>query len=87
MQELFNKSLTDRELLLLIADRLERYHSDINAMSLDLTSFKAETRRDIQELRNKSIEQRGFLSGLNWMKTILFTLPPATVAFFFGRDF
>lgn len=76
---------SERDLLVTLLAKFE-------ALERESREFRQETKQEFTELKDRvtSLErakdrQSGFLAGANWLKGLLLTLPPAALAFFFGR--
>lgn len=79
-------SLTDRDLLVRLLTQFEN-------MEREFREFRSEVKSELEDLKDRvtALEraqdtQKGFLSGVDWLRSALVSLPPAAIAFFLGKS-
>lgn len=68
-------SYSDRDLLIMVLERIDGHTQRLDKLE-----------KDVEALKLGSASQRGFLSGVDWLRGIIVAGPPAVIAFFLGRS-
>lgn len=79
-------SYSDRDLIVRLVTQFE-------AMEREFREFRGEVNSELKDLKERVTDleriqdrQRGFLSGVDWLRSALVSLPPAAIAFFLGKS-
>lgn len=79
-------SFSDRDLLVRLLTQFEN-------MEREFREFRSEVKDELEALKDRvtALErmqdtQKGFLSGVDWLRSALVSLPPAAVAFLLGKS-
>lgn len=68
-------SYSERDLLIMVLERIDGHTRRLDKLEAD-----------VEQLKLGSASQRGFLSGVDWLRGIVVAAPPAVLAFLFGRN-
>jgi len=79
-------SFSERDILVRLDTRFETLEREFREFRNETKSHLDELSQRVTELERTSDRQRGFLSGVDWLRGALISMPPAVVAFFLGRE-
>lgn len=79
-------SFSERDILVRLDTRFETLECEFREFRNETKSHLDELSSRVTELERASDRQRGFLSGMDWLRGALVSLPPSVVAFFLGRN-
>ena len=79
-------SFSERDILVRLDTRFETLEREFREFRNETKSHLDELSQRVTELERISDRQRGFLSGVDWLRGALISMPPAVVAFFLGRE-
>ncbi len=78
-------SFSERDILVRLDTRFETLEREFREFRNETKSHLDELSSRVTELERASDRQRGFLSGMDWLRGALVSLPPSAVAFFLGK--
>ena len=79
-------SFSERDILVRLDTRFETLEREFREFRNETKSHLDELSQRVTELERTSDRQRGFLSGVDWLRGALISMPPALVPFFLGRE-
>ena len=97
MSDLLDHDYTDRDLLLILSERMRGVQESVASLSMtfksELGDLRKEFRSEIQSLKDRvtEVERKqdqaaGFLAGARWLWGIILALPAGVVAYIFGAQ-
>lgn len=79
-------SFSDRDILVRLLTMFENMEREFREFRGEVNTELKDLKDRVTELERISDRQRGFLSGVDWLRGALISMPPAVVAFFLGRE-
>lgn len=79
-------SFSERDILVRLDTRFETLEREFREFRNETKTHLDDLSSRVTELERTADRQRGFLSGVDWLRGIIITAPPAVVAFFLGRS-
>jgi len=78
-------SFSDRDILIQLLTKFENMEREFREFRSEMKDELESLKERVTELERSSDRQRGFLSGVDWLRGALISLPPSAVAFFLGK--
>jgi hypothetical protein len=78
-------SFSDRDILIQLLTKFENMEREFREFRSEMKDELESLKERVTELERISDRQRGFLSGVDWLRGALISLPPSAVAFFLGK--
>lgn len=78
-------SFSDRDILIQLLTKFENMEREFREFRSEMKDELESLKERVTELERISDRQRGFLSGVDWLRGALISLPPSVVAFFLGK--
>lgn len=86
MSDVALNSFSNRDLLVTLLTKFENMEREFREFRSEVNSELKELKDRVTDLERQQDRQRGFLSGVDWLRSALVSLPPAAVAFFLGKS-
>ena len=86
MSDVSLNSFSDRDILIQLLTKFENMEREFREFRGEVNSELKELKDRVTDLERQQDRQRGFLSGVDWLRSALVSLPPAAVAFFLGKS-
>lgn len=86
MSDVALNSFSNRDLLVTLLTKFENMEREFREFRGEVNSELKELKDRVTDLERQQDRQRGFLSGVDWLRSALVSLPPAAVAFFLGKS-
>lgn len=86
MSDVALSSFSDRDLLVTLLTKFESMEREFREFRGEVNSELKELKDRVTDLERQQDRQRGFLSGVDWLRSALVSLPPAAIAFFLGKS-
>lgn len=86
MNDVALSSFSDRDLLVTLLTKFENMEREFREFRGEVNSELKELKDRVTDLERQQDRQRGFLSGVDWLRSALVSLPPTAVAFFLGKS-
>ena len=86
MSDVSLNSFSDRDILIQLLTKFENMEREFREFRSEVNSELKELKDRVTDLERQQDRQRGFLSGVDWLRSALVSLPPAAVAFFLGKS-
>ena len=64
---------SDRDLLIMVLERIDGHTKRLDKLE-----------QDVEVLKLTSASQRGFFSGVEWLRGVIVAIPPGALAFYIG---
>lgn len=78
-------SFSDRDILIQLLTKFENMEREFREFRGEVNMELKDLKDRVTELERSSDRQKGFLSGVDWLRGALISLPPSAVAFFLGK--
>lgn len=86
MSDVALNSFSNRDLLVTLLTKFENMEREFREFRGEVNSELKELKDRVTDLERQQDRQRGFLSGVDWLRSALVSLPPAAIAFFLGKS-
>lgn len=86
MSDVSLNSFSDRDILIQLLTKFENMEREFREFRGEVNSELKELKDRVTDLERQQDRQRGFLSGVDWLRSALVSLPPAAIAFFLGKS-
>lgn len=86
MSDVSLNSFSDRDILIQLLTKFENMEREFREFRGEVNGELKELKDRVTDLERQQDRQRGFLSGVDWLRSALVSLPPAAVAFFLGKS-
>lgn len=86
MSDVALNSFSNRDLLVTLLTKFENMEREFREFRSEVNSELKELKDRVTDLERQQDRQRGFLSGVDWLRSALVSLPPAAIAFFLGKS-
>lgn len=86
MSDVSLNSFSDRDILIQLLTKFENMEREFREFRGEVYGELKELKDRVTDLERQQDRQRGFLSGVDWLRSALVSLPPAAIAFFLGKS-